>query len=141
MTQRLKSQTLHRGAALDSRIDHELTLMLADGLTKSPISFSALTARLGLNSRSTLHTALRKKKIQHAISSQLEASGTSSLKAERKSQAERIIDMGHQIAGLQAALDHQIELMCRVVANATARGWDVDQLLKPLMPNNRDLTR
>lgn len=141
MTQRLKSQKSPRGAALDSRLDCELALMLSDGLVKSPISFTALTARLRLNSRSTLHAAGRKEKIRIAIALQLEASGTASVKAQRKSQGERILDLEGQVASLQAALDQQIELMCRVVANATAKGWDVEHLLEPLMSNNRNLAR
>jgi hypothetical protein len=126
---------------LDARLDHELKLMLADGLVKSPISYSALTTRLGLNSRSTLHTAARKEHIQRATALQFEASGTVSLKAQRRSQAERILELESRTASLQAALDQQIELMCRVVANATARGWDVEHLLQPLMPNNKNLAK
>jgi hypothetical protein len=130
-----------KGSALDLLLDQELTSMLADGIAKSPISFSTLTARLRLNSRSTLHTPARKEKIHLAIRMQLEASGTVSLKTQRKNQAERIIELERQNAALQAALDHQIEQLCRVVANATAKGWDVDQLLQPLLPNNRNLTK
>jgi hypothetical protein len=99
------------------------------------------SARLRLNSRSTLHTPARKEKIRLAIQMQLEASGTISLKTQRKNQAERIIELERQNAALQAALDHQIEQLCRVVANASAKGWDVDLLLQPLLPNNRNLTK
>lgn len=141
MTQCLKNQKSSRGSALDARLDNELAVMLADGIVKSPISYSALTARLGLNSRSTLHTAARKEKIRRAIALQLEASGTLSVKAQRKSQSERILHLESEIASLQAALDQQIEMMCRVVANATARGWDVEHLLQPLLPNNRNLAK
>jgi hypothetical protein len=56
-------------------------------------------------------------------------------------QAERILDLESRISSLQAALDQQIEMMCRVIANATARGWDVEHLLQPLMPNNRNLSK
>ncbi|OFJ47192.1 hypothetical protein BA896_023420 [Janthinobacterium lividum] len=72
---------------------------------------------------------------------QLEVSGSVPLKIQRKNQADRIIELERQNAALQAALDHHIEQLCRVVANATAKGWDVDQLLQPLLPNNRNLTR
>ena len=141
MTEGQRTHKSPRGSELDARLERELALMLTDGLVKSPISYSALTVRLGLNSRSTLHTAVRKEKIQHAIALQLEASGTASLKEQRKSQAERILDMENQITSLQSALDQQIEMMCRVVANATARGWDVEHLLQPLMSNNRNRAR
>jgi hypothetical protein len=130
---------LVKGSALDELLDRELESMLADGLENSPISFSALTARLGLNSRSTLHTSARKQRIHLAIQTQLNASGSMSLRMQRRTQAERILELERQNAALQAALDHQIEQLCRVVANATARGWDVEFLLKPLLPNNRNL--
>ena len=102
---------------------------------------SALTARLTLNSRSTLHTPARKEKIHLAIRMQLEASGSLPLKIQRKNQADRIIELERQNAALQVALDHHIEQLCRVVANATAKGWDVDLLLQPLLHNNRNMTR
>lgn len=141
MTQHPKNHKSIRGSELDARLDHELAMMLTDGFVKSPISYSALTARLSLNSRSTLHTTVRKEKIQHAIALQLEAFGAMPLKAQRKSQVERILHLESRIISLQAALDQQIEMMCRVVANATARGWDVEHLLQPLMPNNRNLAK
>lgn len=132
-----KHRTLAKGSALDELLDRELTSMLTDGIEKSPISFSALTSRLGLSSRSTLHTPARKERIHLAIQMQLDASGTVPLKAQRRNQAERILELEKQNAALQAALDHQIEQLCRVVANATAKGWDVEFLLQPLLPNNR----
>jgi hypothetical protein len=109
------------------------------GIAVSPITFTALTSRLGLKSRSTLHTKSRKKKIQQAIATQMASSGAQSKKFQRKTLAERILDLERQNATLQLALDHQIELMCRVVA--TARGWDADFLLRPLLPNNRQLVK
>lgn len=137
----LKHRTSAKGLALDVLLDQELASMLVDGIAKSPISFSALTTRLGLSSRSTLHTPARKEKIHLAIQMQLEASGRVPPKTQRKNQAERILELERQNVALQTALDHQIEQLCRVVANATAKGWDVDFLLQPLMPNNRNLTR
>lgn len=136
-----KHQAPAKGSALDTLLDQELASMLADGIAKSPISFSALTTRLGLKSRSTLHTAVRKEKIHLAIQMQLDASGVAPLKIQRKNQTERIVELERQNATLQAALDHQIEQLCRVVANATAKGWDVEFLLQPLLPNNRNLTK
>lgn len=136
-----KHRTLIKGSALDVLLDQELAKMQADGIAKSPISFPSLTARLGLSSRSTLHTPARKEKIRLAIQMQLDASGSVPPKTQRRSQAERILELERQNAALQTALDQHIEQLCRVVANATAKGWDVDFLLQPLMPNNRNLTR
>jgi len=136
-----KHRAAAKGAALDKLLDQELTSMLADGIVKSPISFSALTERLGLNSRSTLHTPARKEKIHLAIQTQLDRSGTVSPKIRRRNQSERILELERQNAALRAALDHQIEQLCKVVANATAKGWDVDFLLRPLLPNNRNVTK
>lgn len=82
-----------KGMALDLLLDQELASMLADGIVKSPISFSALTTRLGLYSRSTLHTPSRKERIKLAIRMQLDASGTLPLKAQRRNQAERILEL------------------------------------------------
>ncbi|WP_433694618.1 hypothetical protein [Herbaspirillum seropedicae] len=136
-----KHRTTVKGLALDLLLDEELASMLADGIAKSPISFMALTARLGLNSRSTLHTPVRKEKILRAIQMQLDASGKIPSKIQRRNQAERIVELERQNAVLQTALDHHIEQMCRVIANATAKGWDVEFLLRPLLPNNRNLTK
>lgn len=134
-----KKRLTAKGSALDLILDQEIASMLADGVEKSPISFSALTTRLGLNSRSTLHTPTRKEKILLAIQRQLDESGRVSSKIQRRNQTERIAELERQNVALQAALDHQIEQMCKVVANATAKGWDVDFLLRPLLPNNRNL--
>ncbi|WP_076591367.1 hypothetical protein [Herminiimonas arsenitoxidans] len=137
-----KDNKASRGHDLDLLLDQELALMLSDISGNSPISFSSLTKRLGLNSRSTLHTKDRKEKIRQAIDQQFAIIGTASDgKFHRKSQADRILDLEKKNALLQAALDHQIEMVCRVIANATAKGWDVDFLLRPLMPNNRQLVR
>ena len=63
------------------------------------------------------------------------------MRSLRRNQAERILELEAQNAALQVALDHQIENMCKVIANATATGWDVDFLMQPLLPNNRSLPR
>jgi hypothetical protein len=137
-----KNTKVPRGNHLDLRLDEELAAMLSDVSGASPISFSSLTKRLGLNSRSTLHTKSRKEKIRNAIDQQFAIIDVESdLKSRRKNQAERIVDLERRNILLQTNLDHQIELVCRVIANATAKGWDVDFLLRPLMPNNRQLIR
>lgn len=136
-----RKRTRAKGLALDELLDRELESMLADGMDKAPISFSALTTRLGLNSRSTLHTAARKQRIHLAIQTQLDACGAVSPRTQRRNQAERIRELENENAALQAALDHQIEQLCRVIANATAKGWDIEFLLRPLLPNNRNLVQ
>ncbi len=129
-----------RGAALDETLDHELEAMLADGYAASPISIASLTKRLGLSSRSTLHTSVRKAKILGALARQKLATGEEvELESRRKSLEEKNAHLGQVNMQLQRQIDHQLELMCRVVANATAKGWDVEYLLSPLRRNGREL--
>lgn len=129
-----------RGSNLDDMLNKELALMLSDGFTLSPISISALTMRLKLSSRSTLHTPSRKEKILEAMAKQraLDKS-TPETQIRRKTQEEKIKHLEQENEALRLSLDHQIELMCRIVGNATARGWDVDYLLSPLRKNSREL--
>lgn len=121
-------------------LSRELALMLSDGFTKSPISISALTIRLGLNSRSTLHTPTRKAKILDALAKQ-KALDTSTPETiiRRKSQEDKIEQLKQRNVELQLSLDYHIEMMCQIVANATAKGWDIDYLLSPLRRNGREL--
>ena len=111
-----------------------------DAYALSPISISALTIRLGLNSRSTLHTQERKQKILSAATKQraLDKSAPETL-IRRKTQEGKIRDLESLNNALQVRLDYHSELMCRIVANATAKGWDVDYLMSPLHSSNREL--
>jgi|GEM_PF-7108917 len=129
-----------RGFDLDVALERELASMLSDGFALSPISIPALTKRLGLKSRSTLHIAARKKKIQNALAEQKSSSGVIfGTKNPRRSEVERIKMLEKDNENLQRQVDHHIEMMCRIVANATAKGWDVEYLLKPLGRNWREL--
>jgi hypothetical protein len=136
-----KKEKPPRGSNLDLQLEQELAAILSGGPGTPPITFSSFTSRLGLKSRSTLHTKSRKEKIRQAIALQEISIGATSSKSLRKTHADRILDLERQNAALQSALDQQIEQMCRVIANATAKGWDVDFLLRPLLPNNRQLAK
>lgn len=129
-----------RGNQLDEALDRELALMLSDGVAVSPISIPVLTARLGLRSRSTLHTTQRKEKIHAAIARQrtLNSVGTE-IAIRRKSLEEKIEVLERENVELRAKVNSNLELMCRIVANATAKGWDVDYILSPLAKSRREL--
>lgn len=129
-----------RGEKLDEMLDQELALMLSDGYATSPISIPALTQRLGLSSRSTLHIESRKTKILEAMSKQKALdNSTAETVIRRKTQEEKITHLEKINSELKIQVDYQSELMCRVVANATAKGWDVEYLLSPLRKNSREL--
>ena len=79
-----------RGEKLDEMLDQELALMLSDGYATSPISIPALTQRLGLSSRSTLHIESRKTKILEAMSKQKALdNSTAETVIRRKTQEEK----------------------------------------------------
>lgn len=135
-----KTNKRARGNQLDEALDRELALMLSDGVVVSPISIPALTARLGLRSRSTLHTIQRKEKIHAAIARQRSLNSVGAETAtRRKSLEEKIEVLERENIELQAKVNRNLELMCRKVANATAKGWDVDYLLSPLTKSRREL--
>jgi hypothetical protein len=129
-----------RGSQLDESLDRELASMLSDGDKVSPISIPALTTRLGLKSRSTLHTAERKAKIHAAIAKQrlLITDKVENL-IRRKSCQEKMESLEIENAELKKKLNNNAEMLCRIVVNATAKGWDVDYLLNPLLKSRRDL--
>jgi hypothetical protein len=57
----------------------------------------------------------------------------------RKSLEEKISHLEQINLELKSQADHHLELMCRIVANATGKGWDVEYLLSPLKKNVREL--
>lgn len=129
-----------RGHSLDEMLDNELKKMLDEGFKTSPITIPALTKRLNLKSRSTLHTTIRKEKILRIRSEQRALGNVSNDSQTRRKELEsKVEQLKNENLNLQNSLDTQLELICRIVANATAKGWDVNYLLKPLDKNRREL--
>lgn len=131
-----------RGCELDTRIEQELQLMLAEGFDKSPISNKLLHARLSSKnivsgSLSTLSSIGRKKLISEYKDLQLERAEIPTQarqnilnKRTREAFKDQLINKKDEIKLLQAQLDKNTSVLIDIIkAVDTQTTVKVEQLL------------
>lgn len=123
-----------RGKKLDETLQLELEKMIESGYKLSPISRATLQRRLGLNSRSTLVVKHRAEMIENARVIQLKNAGLdSSGNKKRNTLKEQNENLKKQIVELEKQRDELIEKMAMIINGAQAKGYDVDEIMMPLM--------
>lgn len=121
-----------RGKYLDKKLEEELQKMIEAGHVLSPISRSTLQRRLRLNSRGTLAIKHRAEMIENAKQIQLRNAGIVKKKT-RKSLKEQNDALKFEIIELKKQRDLLIEKMAMIINGAQARGYDVDEIMMPII--------
>ena len=123
-----------RGKELDIYLRKELDQMIDIGYKLAPITRSNLQRRLNLSSRGTLAVKHRAEMISKAIEIQLNNAGLNvngnkkrnTLKQQNELLKKRIIELEKQRDGL-------VEQIAMIINGAQARGYNVDEIMMPLI--------
>jgi uncharacterized protein (UPF0335 family) len=122
-----------RGKKLDIQLKKELEDMIELGYKLAPISRSTLQRRLKLASRGTLSIPSRSLLIEEARKIQLDKEG---LDLNKKKKRNTVIDQNKilkdRIKELESQRDNLIEKIAMIINGAQAKGYDVDELMKPI---------
>lgn len=122
-----------RGKELDKRLELELQKMIELGYKLSPISRSTLQRRLKLSSRGTLALKHRAMMIENAKQIQLEKAGITKKGKKRKTLKEQNEVLKQEIIELKKERDLLIEKIAMIINGAQARGYDIDEIMMPLV--------
>jgi len=122
------------GYDLDYKLQDLLKTMVIEGHVLSPISRSSVQSRLGLKSRGTLSVEFRAKLIENARISQLKASGlTVNEKKPRNTLIEQIEHLKGKLSEAVKERDSAIEKLALIVTGIQAKGYNSEELMKPLL--------
>ncbi|MDT0676993.1 hypothetical protein [Autumnicola musiva] len=123
-----------RGEQLDAQLKKELDDMIQIGYKLAPISRSAIQRRLKLNSRSTLAVAYRAEMIDIARKVQMNNAGFDLQgKKKRNGLQEQNENLKRKIADLEKERDTLIEKMAMIINGAQAKGYDVEEIMMPIL--------
>ncbi|MBZ9631728.1 hypothetical protein LB465_13140 [Salegentibacter sp. LM13S] len=123
-----------RGKELDLLLIEELNKMIESGYNIAPISRSTVQRRLGLTSRGTLALPERSLLIENAKNLQMKNAGLSlDGKKKRNGLKEQNDNLKRKIEILEKERDALIEKMAMIINGAQARGYDVEEIMMPLI--------
>lgn len=123
-----------RGKELDRKLQEELNKMIDTGYKLSPISRATLQRRLKLNSRSTLVIKHRAEMIERARIIQLKNAGLESKgNKKRNTLKEQNAILKEKIVELEKQRDELVEKMAMIINGAQAKGYDVDEIMMPII--------